>query len=50
MYITNKINKVYNDSDQCYYNNVINDSICIYETKSNNISDLIDTSIKIDKV
>ena len=50
MYIINKINKVYNDSDQCYYTNVINDSICIHETRSNNISDLIDISIKIDKI
>jgi predicted nucleotidyltransferase len=50
MFITNKINKVYNENDKCYYNNVINDAICIYETKSNNISDMIDMSIKLDQI
>jgi predicted nucleotidyltransferase len=50
MYITNKKNKVYDERDKCYYSNVINDAICIYETISNNISDLIDISVKLDKV
>ncbi len=50
MYITNKINKVYDERDKCYYANVINDAICIYETKANNISDLIDISIKLEKI
>ncbi len=50
MYITNKNNKVYDYRDKCYYSNVINDCICIYEAKSNNISDLIDISVKLDKV
>lgn len=48
MYIINKINKIYNENDKCYYDNVINDAICIYEIKSNNITDLIDMSIKLD--
>jgi predicted nucleotidyltransferase len=50
MYITNKKNKVYDERDKCYYNNVIYDAICIYEIKSNNISDLIDLSIKLEKI
>ena len=50
MYITNKKNKVYDERDKCYYSNVINDAICIYQTISNNISDLIDISVKLDKV
>ncbi len=50
MYITNKNNKVYDERDKCYYNNVITDAICIYEIKLNNISDLIDISVKLDKI
>jgi predicted nucleotidyltransferase len=50
MFITNKCNKFNNDTDKCYYNNVINDAISIYQFTPNNISDLIDISIKLDKI
>ena len=50
MNIINKNNKVYDERDKCYYSNVINDAICIYETKSNSISDLIYNSIKLEKI
>ena len=50
MYITNKNNKTHDDRDKYYYNNVITDAICIYKINSNNISDLIDVSIKLEKI
>ncbi len=50
MYIINKNNKVYDDRDKCYYDNVIIDGICIYETTRNNISDLIEISVKLEKI
>ena len=50
MFIINKNNKVYNTKDKYYYDNVIIDAICAYETTKNNISDLIDMSIKLDIV
>ena len=50
MYITNKSNKVYDERDKCYYNNVINDAICIYQIKPYNLSDLINISFKLEKI
>jgi predicted nucleotidyltransferase len=51
MYITNKIVNVYDEKTKCYYDNVIIDAKCIYpENNIKTISELIDCSIKLQKI
>ena len=48
MIITNKKNMVYDERTLCYYDNVSRDAILIYyDTKQENISDLLDVSCRI---
>ena len=51
MVLTNKLVKINDDKTLCYYDNICLDAKCIFYSKINkNIRDLIDFSIKLQKI
>ena len=50
MKLTNKNIIITEEHTKCYYDNVIIDAICIYAENNKTLSELIDCSIKIQKI
>jgi predicted nucleotidyltransferase len=50
MILINKFVTEYNEHNKCFYENILNDGICIFEQENNDLSDLFEKSIKLNRI